>query len=124
MSVFAGLHPSQASGPNRDGSGYAVVAALTGVLVTLLGMLFVALMKRMDNEDAMLEKNFGEEWRAWAKKVPCRVVPGVCWLTTDSGSELRCVHCGGDSSESFETYTQTPSIQVLHITPEMLSLSN
>ena len=77
MSVFAGLGPNQASGPGRDGSGHAVVAALTGVWVTLLGILFVTLSKRMDKEDAMLEKNFGEEWRAWAKKVPFRLVPGV-----------------------------------------------
>ncbi|KAF8439979.1 hypothetical protein L210DRAFT_3630813 [Boletus edulis BED1] len=32
-------------------------------------------MDRMNNEDAMLEKNFGEEWRAWAKRVPYRLVP-------------------------------------------------
>ena len=77
VSLFAGLDPSQASGPGRDGSGHAVVAVLTGVWVTLLGILFVTLSKRMDKEDAMLEKNFGEEWRAWAKKVPFRLVPGV-----------------------------------------------
>jgi len=77
VSAFVGLDPSQASAPGGDGSGHAVVAALTGAWVTLLGTLFVGLSKRMDKEDAMLEKTFGEEWRAWAKKVPYRLVPGV-----------------------------------------------
>ena len=75
LSAFTGLDPSQASAPGGDGSGHAVVTG--AVWVTTLGLLCVAISKRMDKEDAMLEKNFGEEWRAWAKKVPCRLVPGV-----------------------------------------------
>lgn len=42
-----------------------------------VGVLWVLLCKRMDKEDAMLERNFGEAWRAWAKRVPYRLVPGV-----------------------------------------------
>ena len=73
VSVFAGL--AQAGPGGGDGSRRA---AVMGVLwVTQLGMLYAMLSKRMDKEDAMLEKNFGEAWRAWAKKVPCRLVPGV-----------------------------------------------
>jgi protein-S-isoprenylcysteine O-methyltransferase Ste14 len=68
VSVIAGL--AQAS--------EAAVSMVTGVVwVTVLGTLSVGLSKRMDKEDKMLEKNFGEAWRAWAKKVPCRLVPGV-----------------------------------------------
>jgi len=56
-------------------------AVATGVCACMwaaeLGMLCVFLSKRMDKEDAMLEKTFGETWRAWAKRVPCRLVPGV-----------------------------------------------
>ncbi|KAL4064844.1 hypothetical protein V8B97DRAFT_1986532 [Scleroderma yunnanense] len=32
---------------------------------------------RMNSEDEMLEKTFGEEWRAWRQRVPYRLVPGV-----------------------------------------------
>ena len=45
--------------------------------MTGLGLLWGFIRARMDNEDAMLEKNFGEEWRAWTKKVPYRLIPGV-----------------------------------------------
>jgi len=40
---------------------------------TLSRLMFV----RMNNEDAMLEKAFGDEWRAWMERVPYRLVPGV-----------------------------------------------
>lgn len=60
------------------GSGNAIV---TGVLACLwamaLSMMYVLVNQRMAKEDAMLEQNFGEEWRAWAKRVPCRLVPGI-----------------------------------------------
>ncbi|KIJ07789.1 hypothetical protein PAXINDRAFT_173248 [Paxillus involutus ATCC 200175] len=39
--------------------------------------IVAAVMQRMKNEDAMLEKNFGEEWKEWARRVPCRLVPWV-----------------------------------------------
>ncbi|KAL4064182.1 hypothetical protein V8B97DRAFT_1988500 [Scleroderma yunnanense] len=32
---------------------------------------------RMNNEDEMLERTFGDEWRAWTQRVPYRLVPGV-----------------------------------------------
>ncbi|KAG8215485.1 hypothetical protein J3R82DRAFT_9116 [Butyriboletus roseoflavus] len=60
------------------GSGDAVV---TGVWAcgwaTALSVMYVLGNQRMNKEDAMLEKNFGEEWRAWTRRVPCRLVPGV-----------------------------------------------
>ena len=45
------------------------------VLATSLPLAIIT--TRMDNEDVMLEKAFGQEWRAWAKKVPYKLVPGV-----------------------------------------------
>ena len=39
-----------------------------------IGIFFV---RRMDSEDAMLGKAFGEEWRAWVKKVPYKLIPLV-----------------------------------------------
>ncbi|KIJ08276.1 hypothetical protein PAXINDRAFT_89075 [Paxillus involutus ATCC 200175] len=40
-------------------------------------VLIAGLVHRMNNEDAMLEKNFGEEWKEWARRVPYRLVPWV-----------------------------------------------
>ncbi|KAF8840673.1 hypothetical protein BDN67DRAFT_628509 [Paxillus ammoniavirescens] len=49
--------------------GYIHILMFVGVVV--------ATVQRMQNEDAMLEKNFGEEWKEWARRVPCRLVPWV-----------------------------------------------
>ncbi|KAF8439975.1 hypothetical protein L210DRAFT_3541315 [Boletus edulis BED1] len=66
-----------ASGWDSNIGQAVVTAASTCVWATTVCMLYLWLSKRMNNEDAMLEKNFGEEWRAWAKRVPYRLVPGV-----------------------------------------------
>jgi len=65
------------SGGDSDDGQAVVRAVLTYALPTSLCMVCLGFAKRMDKEDAMLEKNFGEEWRAWAKRVPYRLVPGV-----------------------------------------------
>ncbi|KAF8840672.1 hypothetical protein BDN67DRAFT_628512 [Paxillus ammoniavirescens] len=39
--------------------------------------LTAGLVHRMNIEDAMLEGNFGEEWKEWARRVPYRLVPWV-----------------------------------------------
>jgi protein-S-isoprenylcysteine O-methyltransferase Ste14 len=56
---------------------------------TLNGQLFQALawiwmfygilciFLRMRNEDDMLKKEFGKDWKAWRKAVPCKIFPGV-----------------------------------------------
>ncbi|KAL4074125.1 hypothetical protein V8B97DRAFT_1932041 [Scleroderma yunnanense] len=44
----------------------------------ILALLLAPLITiRMNSEDEMLEKTFGEEWRAWTQRVPYRLVPGV-----------------------------------------------
>lgn len=67
----------QTSSGGGTGTGSGTVMVLTGVWVTALAMMCVVANKRMSKEDAMLEENFGEAWRAWARRVPCRLVPGV-----------------------------------------------
>jgi protein-S-isoprenylcysteine O-methyltransferase Ste14 len=36
-----------------------------------------SIMARAPTEDALLKKQFGAEWDAWAARVPYRVIPGV-----------------------------------------------
>ncbi|KAF8121132.1 hypothetical protein EV363DRAFT_1366679, partial [Boletus edulis] len=61
-----------------SGTGHTTV---TGVLACMwatgLYLAYAWLYGRMNREDEMLQKNFGEEWRAWAKRVPYRLLPGV-----------------------------------------------
>ncbi|KAI9457835.1 hypothetical protein HD554DRAFT_2141346 [Boletus coccyginus] len=63
------------------GHGRRKRAMATGVWACMwaavLGTLYVVMSKRMDKEDAMLERSFGEAWQAWAERVPCRLIPGV-----------------------------------------------
>ena len=75
-SVFGSLGGSGTS----DGLGYATAvptSVLTCAWAMMLSMLTVWLNERMNREDAMLEENFGEAWRTWAREVPWRLVPGV-----------------------------------------------
>ncbi|KAK7458116.1 hypothetical protein VKT23_010024 [Stygiomarasmius scandens] len=48
-----------------------VVFALT---LFLAWAIFVPRMKR---EDAMMEREFGDEWRNWRNKVRCKLIPGI-----------------------------------------------
>ncbi|KAF9238465.1 hypothetical protein BU15DRAFT_75163 [Melanogaster broomeanus] len=54
---------------------------LTNVLactwVSMVVAICMALMQRVRNEDDMLEKNFGEQWKEWVRRVPYRLVPWV-----------------------------------------------
>ncbi|KAF8840671.1 hypothetical protein BDN67DRAFT_968248 [Paxillus ammoniavirescens] len=54
-----------------------VVNVLAYTLISVFVGLTVGFVQRMNNEDAMLEKNFGEEWKEWARRVPYRLVPWV-----------------------------------------------
>ncbi|KAA1471244.1 hypothetical protein DENSPDRAFT_837197 [Dentipellis sp. KUC8613] len=51
-------------------------ALRVGVALWSVGMSG-ALIARVPTEDAMLRKEFGEEWVRWAKRVPYAVVPGI-----------------------------------------------
>ena len=54
--------------------------ALTRTLWSLWILAFALskfLFIRINNEDAMLEKAFGDKWKAWVEKVPYRLIPGV-----------------------------------------------
>ncbi|KIK90964.1 hypothetical protein PAXRUDRAFT_14051 [Paxillus rubicundulus Ve08.2h10] len=50
---------------------------LRGAWILMFAMFGVGLVRRMNNEDAMLEQNFGKEWKEWAKRVPWRLIPWV-----------------------------------------------
>lgn len=61
----------------------------SGVMETLVGSVFfysvglcvggfvVLGVSRMGREDKELKRVFGEEWEAWARRVPYRLVPGL-----------------------------------------------
>ena len=49
-----------------------------GVACSALGSLLaiaLGLFSRVDREDRMMRKEFGEEWEKWAKKTPYRLIP-------------------------------------------------
>ena len=48
----------------------AACSALGSLLAIALG-----LFSRVDREDRMMRKEFGEEWEKWAKKTPYRLIP-------------------------------------------------
>ncbi|KAH9830762.1 uncharacterized protein C8Q71DRAFT_716381 [Rhodofomes roseus] len=56
-------------------TGMGRLACAFGVMYVVYGM--VGLMVRVPSEDAMLRKQFGEEWEAYAQRVPYRMVPYV-----------------------------------------------
>jgi protein-S-isoprenylcysteine O-methyltransferase Ste14 len=45
--------------------------------ISMFVMFGVGLVRRMNDEDVMLEQNFGKEWKEWAERVPWRLVPWV-----------------------------------------------
>ena len=48
----------------------AACSALGSLLAIALG-----LFSRVDREDRLMRKEFGEEWEKWAKKTPYRLIP-------------------------------------------------
>ena len=49
-----------------------------GVACSALGSLLaiaLGLFSRVDREDRLMRKEFGEEWEKWAKKTPYRLIP-------------------------------------------------
>lgn len=61
-------------------SGLMLDSWLVWSSVWLLGFVVVVagLMTRVQKEDAMLKKQFKEQWDQWVIKVPYRLLPGVC----------------------------------------------
>ena len=42
-----------------------------------LALTGMGLLRRMEKEDAVLRKEFGEEWEEWARKTPYKLIPWV-----------------------------------------------
>ncbi|KAI0780936.1 hypothetical protein BD413DRAFT_464582 [Trametes elegans] len=67
------------------GSFYAESGALhtvagktaAGAVVGYLGFITYVLCSRIRKEDEVLQREFGEEWNAWAKKTPYRLIPYI-----------------------------------------------
>ena len=61
----------------------------SGLLGTLVGRLVAggivlqhanvaaSMMGRVAQEDAMLQKTFGDRWEEWARRTPCRLIPFI-----------------------------------------------
>ncbi|KAI0636972.1 hypothetical protein C8Q77DRAFT_1071217 [Trametes polyzona] len=48
-----------------------------GVVFGYLAFVTVVLLRRIPKEDEVLSKEFGEEWQAWTKRTPYRLLPFV-----------------------------------------------
>ncbi|KAF9230170.1 hypothetical protein BU15DRAFT_69424 [Melanogaster broomeanus] len=61
--------------------GLDAESRLTNVLactwVSMVVAVCIGMMQRIRKGDDMLEKNFGEQWKEWARRVPYRTVPWV-----------------------------------------------
>ena len=53
--------------------GRGAACSAVGCIFSILVRLFL----RIDEEDRMMRKEFGEEWEGWAKKTPYRLIPFV-----------------------------------------------
>ncbi|KAI0362100.1 ICMT-domain-containing protein [Trametes cingulata] len=51
--------------------------AAAGTVVGYLAFVTYALLSRVEKEDAVLSRQFGEEWGAWAQRTPYRLIPFV-----------------------------------------------
>ncbi|KAF8840677.1 hypothetical protein BDN67DRAFT_903130 [Paxillus ammoniavirescens] len=60
-----------------SGSEIRMLNVWSCIQISLFVGILVGMVQRMNNEDAMLEKNFGDEWKEWTKRVPYRLVPWV-----------------------------------------------
>lgn len=56
---------------------YVRTCLVWGIRAVLCSTLALYLYRRMNQEDAMLEKHFGKEWKDWTKRVPYKIVPWV-----------------------------------------------
>ncbi|KAI6107122.1 hypothetical protein EDD16DRAFT_124125 [Pisolithus croceorrhizus] len=56
---------------------YVRTCLVWGIRATLYSTFAVYMHRRMNDEEAMLEKHFGKEWKDWKKRVPYRILPWV-----------------------------------------------
>ncbi|OJT08428.1 hypothetical protein TRAPUB_611 [Trametes pubescens] len=61
-------------GLGRTPLGKAVAGVIAGYLLFMHANLIVT---RVDKEDAVLREQFGEEWEAWARRTPYKLIPYV-----------------------------------------------
>ena len=47
-------------------------------LIAIISLLYLLVLRRIPAEDEILRKAFGKEWDEWARKVPNRIIPGIC----------------------------------------------
>jgi protein-S-isoprenylcysteine O-methyltransferase Ste14 len=69
-----------ASGGWTRESGLLSTIPGRGILLTFVGQTvftLTGLMKRMREEDRLLQNEFGAEWNEWAEKVPYVLIPGI-----------------------------------------------
>ncbi|EIW55737.1 ICMT-domain-containing protein [Trametes versicolor FP-101664 SS1] len=72
MATSAGAYFTEV-GWRGTGWGKVYLAAVFGYI----GLVGVQVLTRVSKEDAVLRENFGEEWEAWAKKTPYRLIPYI-----------------------------------------------
>lgn len=57
---------------------YPIVSAITGAwMATAVGCMYWLVCVQASTEENNLKEVFGEEWKAYCKKVPYKVVPGL-----------------------------------------------
>jgi protein-S-isoprenylcysteine O-methyltransferase Ste14 len=54
------------------------VASIALAVVGLDALIVSSAFDRVNVEDKMLKSQFGQDWEAWAERVPYKLVPGVC----------------------------------------------
>jgi len=58
-------------------NSYAVRGAVL-VHTALVTSIVSGLLLRMPKEDDALKKTFGAQWDEWARRVPYKLIPGIC----------------------------------------------
>lgn len=53
------------------------IQVLAGFWVSVAFAVILSLLLRINREDAMLKKAFGDSWTKWSQDVPYRLVPGI-----------------------------------------------
>ncbi|KDQ51233.1 hypothetical protein JAAARDRAFT_62643 [Jaapia argillacea MUCL 33604] len=54
-----------------------VAQLVLAMYVLTVGTVYIALVRRIPAEEAMMRKEFGKTWDDWARRVPYKLLPGV-----------------------------------------------